>query len=150
MHLPEFIFDHPSGLRISRGLREAEVSTLEGVGRRDMGTGYVWYSLPSRNSESDNILMSLCFHSGTLDSISIAMNDPDLGSSWSDWSEEKERMRADRTGAWLAAHGYPTGTYAWGEIWAAYDPKGGGGSAGIRYNSEQGGGGQPATRPESK
>lgn len=54
MHLPEFIFDHPSGLRISRGLREAEVSTLEGVGRRDMGTGYVWYSLPSRNSESDN------------------------------------------------------------------------------------------------
>lgn len=65
MHSPEFIFEHPSGLRISRGLREAEVSTLEGVGRRDMGTGYVWYSLPSRNSESDNILMSLCFHSAT-------------------------------------------------------------------------------------
>jgi hypothetical protein len=137
MHPPEFIFDHPIGLRISRGLREVEVATLEQVGTRDMGTGYVWYSLPNRNSESDNILMSLCFHNGTLDSISIALNDPDLGHSWGDCSEEKERTRADRTETWLAAQGYPAGTYPWGEIWANYDPKGGFGSAGIRYNSEQ-------------
>ena len=137
MHPPDFIFDHPSGLRISRALRETEVATLEGVSKRDMGTNYVWYSLPNRNSESENILISLCFHSGTLDSISIALNDPDLGSSWSDWSEQKEWMRADRTEAWLAAQGYPTGTYPWGEIWAGYDPKGGSGSAGIRYKSEQ-------------
>ena len=136
MHPPDFIFDHPSGLRISRALRETEVATLEGVSKRDMGTNYVWYSLPNRNSGSENILISLCFHSGTLDSISIAIDDPDLGSSWSDWSEQKERMRADRTEAWLAAQGYPTGTYPWGEIWAGYDPKGGSGSAGIRYKSE--------------
>ena len=137
MHPPEFILDHPSGLRLSRSLREAEVATLAGVGKRDMGTGYVWYSLPIWNPESDNILISLCFHSGTLDSISVALYDPDLGSSWSDCSEEKERTRADRTEAWLAAQGYPTGTFPWGEIWADYDPKGGFGSAGIRYNSEQ-------------
>jgi hypothetical protein len=46
MHTPEFIFDHPSGLRISRDLLEADVASIDGVGRRDMGTGYVWYALP--------------------------------------------------------------------------------------------------------
>lgn len=149
MRPTEFIFDHPSGLRISRGLREADVASFPGVGRRDMGTGYVWYSLPNGNSECDPILMSLCFQAGSLNSISIALNDPDLGSSWADWSEEKERTRADRTEAWLGAQGYPTGNYSWGEIWAACDPKGGSGGAGIRYNSEQGGGEQAATRSES-
>ena len=94
MQTPEFTFDHPSGLRISRDLRESDVASLDGVGRRDMGTGHVWYSVPSVASESNEIVMSLRFRSGLLDSISIAASDADLGSSWSDWSEEKERTRA--------------------------------------------------------
>jgi len=133
MHPPECIFDHPSGLQISRDLREKEVATLEGVIRHDMGTGYVWYSLPSWNSESDNILMSLCFRAGTLDSISIALDDPYSGSSCNDWLEQKEQVLGDRTAAWLASQGYPTGTYPWGEIWAGHDAKSGFNSAGIRY-----------------
>ena len=81
--------------------------------------------------------MNLCFRLGLLDSISIAASDAELGSSWSDWSEEKERTRAERTAAWLAAQGYVSGTFTWGEIWAGYDAKAGSGSAVIRYNSEQ-------------
>lgn len=137
MQTPEFTFDHPSGLRISRDVRESDVASLEGVSMRDMGTGFVWYSVPSVASESDEVLMSLCFRLGLLDSISIAVSDADLGSSWSDWSEEKERTRAKRTAAWLAAQGYVPGTFTWGEIWVGYDAKGSSGSAVIRYNSEQ-------------
>jgi len=134
MHRPEFTFDHPSGLRISRGLREVDVASLDEVARRDMGTGYVWYFIPNVNSESESILMSLCFRAGLLDSVSIAVSDKAQGS---DWSEASERTRADRTEAWLATQGYQSGTYSWGEIWAGYDAKGGSGSAVIRYNSEQ-------------
>lgn len=136
MQAPAFTFDHPSGLRISRDLRESDVASIDGVGRRDMGTGHVWYSVPSVASESSGILMSLCFRLGLLDSISIAASDADLGSSWSDWSEEKERTRAKRTAAWLVAQGYMPGAFTWGEIWAGYDAKGSSGSAVIRYNSE--------------
>jgi hypothetical protein len=149
MHPAEFIFDHPSGLRISRDLLEADVASIAGVGRRDMGTGYVWYSLPIWSCGCDHIVMSLCFQSGSLDSISIALNDPDSGSCWSDWAEEKERTRADLTEGWLAAQGYPTGTYSWGEVWAAYDSRGGSGSAGIRYKRQQDGGGELTAGPES-
>ena len=137
MQTPEFTFDHPSGLRISRDVRESDVASLEGVSMRDMGTGHVWYSVPSVASESNEILMSLCFRFGILDSISIAASYADLVSSWSDWSEEKERTRAERTAAWLAAQGYVPGTFTWGEIWAGYDTKGSSGGAVIRYNSEE-------------
>ena len=149
MHTPEFIFDHPSGLRISRDLLEADVASIDGVGRRDMGTGYVWYALPILMYGRVRISMSLCFQSGSLDSISIALNDPDSGSRWSDWSEKEERTRADLMEVWLTAQGYPTGSYPWGEVWAAYDSKGGSGSAGIRYNIQHDGGGKPTGCPES-
>ena len=118
-------------------MREADVASFTGVDKRDMGTGYVWYSIPHGGTEPFNILMSLCFRSGILDSVSMAVNDSDIESTWSDWSEDKERTRADRTETWLTAQGYPCGTYPWGGIWASYDPKCGSGSAGVRYNSEQ-------------
>ena len=137
MHSREFTFNHTAGIRISRNLRECDVSGLDGVTRRDMGTGYVWYSIPCSESDPTNILFSLCFHSGILDSISLAVCDAALGSSWNDWSEDKERMRAKLTEDWLAANGYTTGSYPWGEIWAGYDPKGASGGGGIKYNSEQ-------------
>jgi hypothetical protein len=102
-----------------------------------MGTGYVWYSIPILTSDACNILISLCFRMGRLDSLTIAASDPSVGSRWDDWSEERERKSADRSEAWLTALGYPTGTYSWGTVWADYDPKSGSGSAGIRYNSEK-------------
>lgn len=136
MQSPEFTFDHPIGIRISRDLRESDATSLEGLSRRDMGNGHVWYSVPSVVSESNEILMSLCFRLGVLDSISIAASHTALGSSWSDWSEEKEQTRAKQTVEWLAAQGYEPGTFTWGEIWADYDAKGGSGSAVIRYGSD--------------
>ena len=78
--------------------------------------------------------MSLCFHNSALDSLSLALTDAALyGASWSDWSEERERLRARHTEDWLLALGYPAGTFSWGEVWAGYDPKGASGGGGVRY-----------------
>jgi hypothetical protein len=137
MNSLEFTLDHPCGIRISRKLLESDVNALKGVAKKDMGTGYIWYSLPVSDVGSDNISTSLCFHRGMLDSVIFAVSDPSLGNSWADWSEAKERERAKRTERWLFALGYSVGTYEWGEIWAGFDAKGGSGGGGIRYKGDE-------------
>lgn len=130
----EFVLEHPCGIIISRLLSEAEVQGLDGVKKNDMQTGYVWYSLPLAAINRSTVAISLCFHHGVLDSLNMARVDPALhGESWSDWTEEKERLRARHTEDWLHKIGYTPGTYAWGEVWAGYDAKGGNGHAGVRY-----------------
>ncbi len=136
MESREFSLDHPCGVRICRILREAEVADLDGTNKQDMGTLYVWYSLPVAAIDEQRLAVSLCFHNGVLDSLRIAMVHPDLyGSGWDDWSEEKERLCAEHTEDWLREAGYPTGTYPWGEVWAGYDSKGGSGGGCIRYKT---------------
>jgi len=49
MSTHEFELLHPSGIRVSRRLREQDlVASLPSVSatRRDMQTGWIWYSLP--------------------------------------------------------------------------------------------------------
>jgi hypothetical protein len=75
----------------------------------------------------------LTFDLGTLSIIQISNADPKYGTGWSDWSEDKEQMRVKCIAAWLVARGYPPARYQWGQVWAAYDPKGGGGSGGVRF-----------------
>ena len=68
----------------------------------------------------------------------LAMVDDALyGTSWGDWSQEKEQLRARHTEDWLRTMGHPTGTFAWGEVWAGYDPKAASGGGGVRYFVEQ-------------
>lgn len=130
----EFVLEHPRGIIISRDLSESEVHRLEGTKKNDMSTGYVWYSLPLSAINGSSVAISLCFHQGVIDSLNMALVDPTLyGGSWSDWTEDKERLRAQHTEDWLRTIGYTPGTFAWGEIWAGYDVKGGNGHAGVRY-----------------
>ncbi len=133
MQTNEFNYEHPSGLRISRILREPEVASVDGVSKRDMGTGNAWYSLPGVACGTEVVLISLCFRTGHLASVSVAVDDVDPGGGWNAWSAEKERTRVKQTEAWLVARGFAPGTYPWGEIGLEYDAKGGSGSATIRY-----------------
>ena len=109
------------------------MAALTGVERNDMKTGYVWYRLPPGEIAGSQIGMSLCFHHGRLDSISVVDLDSSYGTSWADWSEEKEKACAAATERWLAAIGYGVGTYPWGVVWAGVDPKTLDGSGGIRF-----------------
>lgn len=124
---------HPCGLQIERGLREAALSALTGIERKDMQTGYVWYRLPRAEIAGHTLSMSLCFHHGYLDSISVAVADPSYGTGWADWSEDKQKACAAATQRWLATIGYEVGTYPWGVVWAGVDPKTLDGSGGIRF-----------------
>ena len=138
MNTPEFVLEHPCGVTISRRLSESEVAGLDGTTKQDMGTGFVWYSLPLSTIHGSTVAVSLCFHGSVLDSLLLRLVDPALyGASWSDWSEEKERLHAKHIEDWLRAMGYRTGTFAWGEVWAGYDPSRGSGSGGVRDNVEQ-------------
>ncbi|WP_038165120.1 hypothetical protein [Verrucomicrobium sp. BvORR106] len=134
MKTREFSMEHPRGLRIHRKLGEFEAALLNGVERHDMKTGYVWYYLKDEATNPGRLNVGLCFFNGTLKIVSLSVRDEDLGTSWDDFSEETEHLRAARTEAWLAEHGFPTGEHAWGSIWAGFDAKGGYGSAVIRYD----------------
>ena len=138
MNTREFVLKHPCGLTISRRLAESDVAAVHGTTKQDMGTGFIWYSLPLATINGSKVAMSLCFHKSVLDSLHLALSDPALyGASWSDWSEDRERLRARHTEDWLRALGYMTGTFAWGDVWAGYDLKGASGGGCVRYLSNQ-------------
>jgi hypothetical protein len=130
---PEFVLEHPCGLRIEKGLLESDASAVDGVVVRNMKTGYVWYDLPETRIAGKPVVVGLCFFKRTLDSVVFAIPDPLYGASWDDWSESKERARAEATRNWLRSLGYPVGEYRWGIVYAEYDPRSGGGSGGVRF-----------------
>ena len=134
----EFKFQYPNGPLIDRHLSEFCLNSTDyplAIVRHEMNTGWVWYQLPAFNDHSIQIVISLAFYNDVLSQISLAHVDELIyGSSWSSWSENKELLRVQTTKKWLENKGYSLGKYAWGEIWANYDPKSGSGSAGIRFN----------------
>ncbi len=135
MNQKDFCILHPSGVEISSKLVESDISSIGGVKSRDLQTGWVWYDLPSATIHDKNIIFSIAFFNGKLNNIDIALDDPELyGASWSDWDENKEKLRAKNTGEWLGAIGYKLGSYSWGRIQTFYDSKGGCGYASVRYN----------------
>ena len=77
---------------------------------------------------------SLHFHNDTLWQVSMAIGGAEYGSSWSDWSEEKENKRRLRHDAaltqWLGPEPYQ---FPWGKIWSGYDGKGGFSSITVTY-----------------
>jgi len=130
----EFYLLHPCGIEISSELEELAVESLENLTKRDMETGWVWYDLPIGEIQGVEVHVSLCFKGGVLESISFALKDEQLyGSSWDDWSREKEILRGKDTAEWLKRQGYEIGSHVWGEVWAGFDEKGGSGGGGIRF-----------------
>ena len=134
--IPPFALVYPSGVRIHRDMTEDDAASIEGHGWRDLRNGYVWYKLPSVVIEGEEIGMSLCFFHGRLSMVTLAVIDDRFGTSWSDWSEEKERARTAATEGWLDRIGFPVGKYPWGLIFAEFDHRGGGGGGGVRYEPD--------------
>lgn len=132
--MQKFRLDLKNGLTLLSELSELEVSVYQDVHKRDMGNGYVWYSLLPVEMNGEKIVFNLCFFGAKLQNVNISLTNPELyGSSWNDFSEDKEKIRAKDTEKWLANIGYKTGKYAWGEVWAGFDSKGGIGHAIVRY-----------------
>src|ERR1043165_5455815 len=135
MSAPTFELAHPAGLIVSPALSLASLlAALPDVGatKRDMRTGWTWYSLPRFNDGAVVVAISLGFEGSRLAQIGVLDGNEVFGRGWDGWSEENERLRAESIGSWLAAQGFPSGKYSWGEGWSGLDPKGGFGSAGVR------------------
>ena len=122
---------------ITRQTTPADVRAIvdpEAIILRDMDNGYVWLDLPAMADTGVSVGASLGFWHGQLEAISLSDTDPTFGANWDDWSEAKEKRRAESIGSWLTGKGLPPGPYGWGSVWCGYDSRGGGGSATIRLN----------------
>jgi len=129
-----FLLAHPSGLDIHPGMTEENVFAIPDVRRRDMRTGYVWFSLPEGLLAGERVAIALCFANGHLDCLTVAVCDEvHFGASWSDWTESNELARTEATRRWFANVGYPVGTYSWGHVYAEFDPRSGSGGGGVRF-----------------
>lgn len=79
------------------------------------------------------LAVALYFRGEELVMIDLAHVDARFGTSWDDWSEEKELARKASHDAWLAEHVGERRMFPWGEISSHYDAKGGGSHLSIRY-----------------
>ena len=55
--------------------------------------------------------------------LTIMNLSPEFGTSWDDWSREKEDARRRTHDAWLRASGLPPGRYRFAEVWSDYSEK---------------------------
>ena len=135
MNVAPFEIRHPAGLPITPFLREQELlAALPSCAqeKRSMGNGWVWYSLPRFEADGKVIVISLAFRESLFKELHVSDASARFGTGWDEWSEEKERQRAESSAEWLRSLGFQAGRYSWGEVWGGYDPKGGFGLAGVR------------------
>ena len=131
---PAFTLQHPSGVLIHRGIREAEIRGLPGVRSLDMADGRHWYKLEDAEISGRNISMSLYFSNEALEFLSFAIVDGEAGRDpWKNWSEEREQQRLEAIRQWLADVEYAAGDYVWGTVFAEIDVKSGGVMAGVKF-----------------
>ncbi len=131
---PEFLLEHPAGIRIVRTLKESDLVAF-GPPKPDSHNIWMWYSLPPFKDGQVLMHIQLGYKAGKLEVISLSNIDPQYGCSPCEWSESKERARAESLKMWLAAKGLPPGKYKWGTISVVFDEKAGGGSAGVEFSA---------------
>jgi hypothetical protein len=92
------------------------------------------YSLPRVPVDRTEFAITIFFFGEQLRVFQLADCDPRFGTSWDDWSEEKELARKAAHAAWLKdVFDMPVGAYRWGRVESEYDEKGGGSSIFIMY-----------------
>lgn len=79
-------------------------------------------------------VVTLQFRKEALVWLEVMDVSPEFGTSWDDWSEEKEHARRAAHDRWLEASGAPAGQYTWARVWSNYDSKGGLSSITICYD----------------
>ena len=79
--------------------------------------------------------VSLQFHGPSLVSLDLGASDARFGTSWDDWTEEKQQALRRYHDEWLERTcGLKPGRYSWGELESGVtDPKGGTSSILVRY-----------------
>ena len=85
--------------------------------------------------EENYFIGSFGFYTDALKLIELTVSQTpfDLTASWDAWSEEQELALLKELRVWLLNELGREGRFAWGDVRASYDPKGGYSSIGIHY-----------------
>ena len=98
-----------------------------------------WYSASCRMLSFNDVQIgaSVMFEHETMRSVTLWSEDPVFGTSWDDYSREKELARHARHIEWLSSIlGHWGRQFPWGHISAGgYDGKAGFSVIGVRYHS---------------
>jgi hypothetical protein len=93
-----------------------------------------WQLQSAPLQEGFQLHLVVYFHGSKLDFISLALGHPKFGTSWDDWSPEKEQARHEAHLRYLKEEWQaPPGEYSWGRIWAGLDPKQGDSGFSVHY-----------------
>jgi len=96
---------------------------------------YHSYSLGAQQISGQSFFVVLYFYGQQLESIDMAHGAGEFGTSWDDWSEERELRRKQWHDDWLREQtGQASHVYEWGKVHSSYDPRSGGSSIIIRYS----------------
>jgi hypothetical protein len=81
--------------------------------------------------------VALSFYAQKLEAIGLTDMAAEFGTSWADWSEEKEQKRKQAHDRWLIQQiGCRGRLYDWGEVRSYFDARSGGSSIVLRYSWE--------------
>jgi hypothetical protein len=95
-----------------------------------------WYAAQTQTivAAGEEFACTLRFHFEDLHSVELMNMDPLYGTSWDDYSLEKEAARNQRHEQWLNATIGRKRAYRWGKVWCNIDTKGGFAGIWIHYN----------------
>ncbi len=92
------------------------------------------YRLPAIPQKYTDLVIIVQFRGEELFSLELCHGAACFGTSWENWSEERELARKAFHERWLASEvGLRPGKYAWGEIASYYDETGRFSSIAVRY-----------------
>jgi hypothetical protein len=121
--------------------RERFLRTPAFVGASILVSNEPWcsYRIPDVPLPETSLSVSVQFRGERLVSVSLCHGAERYGSSWSDWSEERELARKAFHDRWLALELHlPPGRYPWGDVDSRYDAKAGCSSITFSYAERNG------------
>lgn len=130
--------DSPS-LIITRDLTRDQFlqSALAGISE-PLNQNAPWsrYAFKPVTIRGETFAADICFNAGRLYSVDLAVMRPEFGSSWSDWTEEREMARKrfhDSLLEPILGTDWRQHRFAWGKVYSEFDPRSGGSSIGVIY-----------------
>ena len=97
------------------------------------------WNLKAVEIDDQKWLFTVFFHGQRITTVDIMACSPEFGTSWNDWSEEKEIARkACHDDILKKLLGDPPYEYDWGTVFSGYDAKGGFSSIAVGYPEKKG------------
>jgi hypothetical protein len=132
----EFSFEQPP-LRFGPRLSRAEfLAATWAHNASDFVVNEPWHSWKLSGtylSASIPFVVILYYHGEKLSLVETCHSDPKFGTSWSDYTIEKEMQRKESHDRWLDTCLGHERTYSWGRVASVHDSKGGGTTIMVRY-----------------